>query len=320
MTQNQCSPILKWVGGKRQLLGILKLCVNAYSEDTKVERFSYHEPFFGGGALFFDLVSNKKIKQAYLNDINRELIIMYQFVQSKNNSNKLFKKVNLLQESFNKSKNRDSLFSVWKARFNELLFKLNQNDNLLVNEKIELSALLIALNKTCFNGIYRKNKKGEFNVPFGKKIDEELKFLDLDNFNNVKSGLQESKLTNVSFENAINFKVIKPNHLIFLDPPYIPLSSTAQFKEYYEDGFTIQQHEILSEKIKEIDSKGAYFILTNSNTELVKDIYFTQKNFSLHKLSVSRSINQMGKDESESGTKEILITNFKVPIQMKLGI
>ena len=90
MTQNQCSPILKWVGGKRQLLGILKLCVNAYSENTKVERFSYHEPFFGGGALFFDLVSNKKIKKAYLNDINRELIIMYQFVQSKNNSDKLF--------------------------------------------------------------------------------------------------------------------------------------------------------------------------------------------------------------------------------------
>ena len=91
-------------------------------------------------------------------------------------------------------------------------------------------------------------------------------------------------------------------------------------KLLYEDGFTIQQHEILSEKIKEIDSKGAYFVLTNSNTELVKDIYFTQKNFSLHKISVSRSINQMGKDESESGTKEILITNFKVPIQMKLGI
>ena len=320
MTQNKCSPILKWVGGKRQLLGILKLCVDAYSENTKVERFSYHEPFFGGGALFFDLISNKKIKKAYLNDINRELIIMYQFAQSKNNADKLFKKVNFLQESFNQSKNRDSLFSVWKARFNDLLFKLNQNDNLLVNEKIELSALLIALNKTCFNGVYRKNKKGEFNVPFGKKTNEELKFLDLDNFNNVKAGLQESKLTNVSFENAINFKGIEPNHLIFLDPPYIPLSTTAQFKEYYEDGFTIQQHKLLSKKIKEIDSKGAYFILTNSNTELVKDIYFTQKNFSLHKISVSRSINQMGKDESESGTKEILITNFKVPIQMKLGI
>ena len=287
---------------------------------ANVNKFSYHEPFFGGGALFFDLVSNKKIKKAYLNDINRELIIMYQLIQSERNSDQLLKKVISLEKSFNDSKKRDILFSEWKERFNDLLFELNKVDKLSISEKIELSALLIAINKTCFNGVYRKNKKGQFNVPFGKKINEDLKFLDLDNFKNVQSGLQYSKLTNSSFEKAINFKVIKPNHLIFLDPPYIPLSTTAQFKEYYEDGFTIQQHKLLSEKIKEIDSKGAYFILTNSNTELVKDIYLTKKNFSLHKLSVSRSINQMGKDESESGTKEILITNFKVPMQMKLGI
>ena len=117
-----------------------------------------------------------------------------------------------------------------------------------------------------------------------------------------------------------NFKIIKKNHLVFIDP-YIPISKTAQFKGYY-DGFSIDQHILLSQKINEIDKKGAYFILTNSNTELVKDIYFTKKHYSLSTINVARAINQVGKDDSGSGVKEILITNFNVPIpvQMNLGI
>ena len=322
MTENLCSPILKWVGGKRQLLGILRHCVSEYSEETKMDKFLYHEPFFGGGALFYDLVSRQKLRKAYLNDINRELIQMYDLVKSKNISDKLLEKVVSLEDLFNKSKKREVLYSQWKERFNELLFKLNKTQKLSEKEKIEASALLISLNKTCFNGVYRKNKKGKFNVPFGKKTTGFVSFLDTENFKNVSNALQKTTLTNYSFEKAINFRTIKPNHLIFLDPPYIPISKTAQFKGYYDDGFSVQQHLLLAEKMNEIDSRGAYFILTNSNTELVKDIYLTKNKYSLSKVSVSRSINQKGKDDSESGIKELLITNFKfqVPTQMKLGI
>ena len=322
MTQNSYNPVLKWVGGKRQLLPILRLCVDTYSDKAKIEQFSYHEPFFGGGALFFDLASRQKLSKSYINDVNRELIVMYDVIKSNDNSNKLLNEVLSLEELFNHSKTRDSLFLEWKQRFNQLISKLSKNQNISNKEKIEIATLLISLNKTCFNGVYRKNKKGEFNVPFGKKMKEVVNFLDVENFKNVNNVLQNTKLTNVSFESAINFKVIKKNHLVFIDPPYIPISKTAQFKGYYDDGFSLEQHKLLAQKINEIDAKGAYFILTNSNTELVKDIYLTKKKYSLSTVSVARAINQVGRDDSESGIKEVLITNFKVPIpvQMNLGI
>tara|TARA_Y100000992_G_C21104215_1_gene414113 strand:- start:52 stop:753 length:702 start_codon:yes stop_codon:yes gene_type:complete len=232
------------------------------------------------------------------------------------------KNIILQEEVFNQSKRRDILFSEWKERFNQLISKTSTNHKISNKEKIEMASLLISLNKTCFNGVYRKNKKGEFNVPFGKKTSEVVKFLDVQNFKNVSTALQNTKISNISFESAINFKIIKKNHLVFIDPPYIPISKTAQFKGYYDDGFSIDQHILLSQKINEIDKKGAYFILTNSNTELVKDIYFTKKHYSLSTINVARAINQVGKDDSGSGVKEILITNFNVPIpvQMNLGI
>lgn len=322
MNNSACTPVLKWVGGKRQLLPTLRHCINAYSEETKLNKFSYHEPFFGGGALFFELASSDRLKKSYISDINRELILMYELIKSEKESHKLLQKVHSLEELFNKSKSRDVLFLEWKKRFNVLINKLSKGQKISDNEKIEIAGILISLNKTCFNGVYRKNKKGEFNVPFGKKMTEVVKFLDPQNYKNVSTALQNTKITNLSFESAINFQTIKKNHLVFIDPPYIPISKTAQFKGYYDDGFSMEQHYILAQKINEIDSKGAYFILTNSNTELVKDIYLTKKNYSLSKVSVARSINQMGRDDSDFGIKEILITNFKVkiPEQLNLGI
>ena len=322
MIQNSCTPVLKWVGGKRQLLPILRLCIDEYSEKTNINKFSYHEPFFGGGALLFDLISRQKIKRSYINDINRELILMYEVIKSEKNSDKLMKKILSLQDLFNESKTRDILFSEWKKRFNKLIYKLSTDQNLSDIEKIEISALLVSLNKTCFNGVYRKNKKGQFNVPFGKKMTDVVNFINIENYKNINIALQNTQLTNLSFESAINFQKIKKDHLVFIDPPYIPISKTAQFKGYYDDGFSIEQHHLLAQKINEIDSKGAKFILTNSNTDLVKYIYLTKKNYFLSRVSVARSINQTGRDNSESGIKEILITNFKVsiPEQMNLGI
>ena len=322
MKQKVCKPILKWVGGKRQLLPTLRHIVGTYSEIAKVDQFSYHEPFFGGGALFFDLLSSGKIKKSYINDINRELILMYEVIRSKKNSEKMLNRVLQLEKQFNYSKSRDVLYVNWKEQFNKLIHKLSKDQFLSIREQIEISALLISLNKTCFNGIYRKNKKGKFNVPFGKKNTGDVNFIDIDNFKNVKSNLEDTTITNVSFESAINFKKIKKNHLVFVDPPYIPLSKTSQFKDYYDDGFSLDHHENLAQKLDRIDSNGAYFILTNSNTDLVREIYLTKKHYSLSTVAVSRAINQIGRNNTSSGIKEVLITNFKssIPTQMSLGI
>ena len=181
-----------------------------------------------------------------------------------------------LEDEFNNSNSRDVLFTNWKEKFNKLIYKLSSEQSLSIKEQIEISALLISLNKTCFNGIYRKNKKGQFNVPFGKKNTGNVKFIDIDNFKNINSTLEDTTITNVSFESAINFKQIKKNHLVFVDPPYIPISKTAQFKDYYDDGFSIADHENLAQKLDQIDSNGAYFILTNSNTDLVREVYLSK--------------------------------------------
>ncbi len=302
-------PVVKWIGGKSQLINELNECINALTREIAEEKFNYHETFFGGGALFFDLYLNNKIRKAYLNDINTELIILYNSFLHDQTLNNLINDLIIKEEEFNSSKKREKLFKSWRLKFNKLILK----KNLTVKEKLEISSLLIALNKTCFNGVYRKNKKGEFNVPFGSKKTEVVKFFNKENLRKVSKSFEIAEFTNKSFEKAINFTKIKKNHLVFLDPPYIPVSKTAQFKSYYDDGFNNEEHELLASKLDKIDSKGAFFILTNSNTELTKKIYLKNSKFNKYEVNVARMINRVGKDETGSGTKELIITNFKVP-------
>lgn len=280
-------------------------------QETKLKKFSYHEPFFGGGALYFSLVSRNLINKAYLNDINSELITMYRTIQDEKLLDLFEKKIIQLEKKFNKDSNRDYLHKNWKLRFNFLIKKQSKTE-LNTVEKVELSALLLSLNKTSFNGVYRKNKKGEFNVPFNKKFTETIKFIELENLYNVNRNFQNSEFSNLSFEKAINFQKIKKNHFVFIDPPYIPISKTSSFSSYYDDGFDIKNHEILANKIIEIDKKGAYFLLTNSETEQTKQIYNPTNKFSIYPVNVSRKINQKGLDSTGKGTKELLITNLKL--------
>ena len=306
-----CSPVVKWIGGKRQLLKILNYCIDSYLHKTKLDKFSYHEPFFGGGALYFSLVSENLIKKAYLNDINTELVSMYSTIKNDKLLYFFLDKVLELEEQFNRNLNRDKLHEKWRARFNYLI-KKQANKSMNKKDEVELSALLLALNKTSFNGIYRKNKKGEFNVPFNKKFTDIIKFADLENIRNVNHNFQNVEFTNLSFEKAINFQKIKKNHFVFLDPPYIPISKTSSFSSYYDDGFNLIKHEVLANKITEIHNKGAYFILTNSETELTKNIYNSKNKFSIYPVNVARNINQKGLDTSDNGTRELIITNLKI--------
>ncbi len=302
---------MKWVGGKRQLLKILNYCIDSYRQKTKLDKFSYHEPFFGGGALYFSLVSENLIKKAYLNDINTELISMYNTIKDDKLLDFFTTKVFQLEKQFNKDLNRDKLHEKWKVRFNYLIKKQSKT-SLNNKEIVELSALLLALNKTSFNGMYRKNKKGEFNVPFNKKFTEIIKFANLNNINNVNHNFQNAEFTNLSFEKAINFQKIKKGHFVFLDPPYIPVSKTSSFSSYYDDGFNLTKHEVLAEKLSEIHNRGACFILTNSETELTKNIYSLKNKFHIYPVNVARNINQKGLDTSVNGTRELIITNLKI--------
>lgn len=289
---------------------ILNQLVYDFQNITKQKKFTYHEPFFGAGALYFNLWSREFIKKSYINDINKELVIFYKTIQDSKTLNSLINELEILEDGFNKSKERDVLFFTWRDRFNELL-KKNNSKSITNNEKIEISSLLISLNKTCFNGVYRKNKSGEFNVPFSKKFNGEVSFFDKENIKTINKSFENTVIENLSFEKAINFRKIKKNHLIFLDPPYVPISKTSDFSSYYDDGFNDFDHQKLSELLKKIDNVGAYFILTNSNSQKTKDIYLSKNKFFNINVNVRRSINQQGLTNNPDGTQELVITNFK---------
>ena len=260
--------------------------------------------------MYFNLWSRDFLKKSYINDINKELILFYKTIQNNKAFSLLITELEILEDKFNKSKKRDVLFLAWREQFNQLL-KKNNSRSITKKEKIEISALLIALNKTCFNGVYRKNKSGEFNVPFSKKFKEEVSFFDLENIKNINKSFENTVIENLSFEKVIDFRKIKKNHLVFFDPPYLPVSRTSDFNSYYDDGFTEIEHQKLSELLIKKNDIGAYFILTNSDSQKTKEVYLSDNKFFNINVNVRRSINQKGLSNKPDGTQELIITNFK---------
>lgn len=305
-------PPLKWVGGKSQLLNQLELLILEYIKFTGNKRFIYHEPFFGGGALYFDLWLKGYINYAYISDINSSLINFYKVLQNiefDGSLKKIISQLNLFESKFNSKLTIDQkkhIYTKWVSEFNKLKVKQRKSDS----NKIYQAALLLAINKTCFNGVYRENQKGCFNVPFNKSS-KKLKLYDEDNLAAVQNSLKKAKLSVGSFTQNINFKTTRQNHLLFLDPPYIPLSSTSNFSDYSSEGFSIKEHKLLAEKINKINQIGGYFILTNSNTSLTQEIYNPKNIFYSLDVDVSRSVNSVGSKRKTGLVKEVIITNIR---------
>ena len=266
-------PIVKWVGGKRQLMfELLKNLPENYNR--------YFEPFIGGGALFFELQPEK----AYISDMNGELINLYNVV--KNNVYELIdelKKHEISKEYFMNIRNidRTKKYEKWSD--------------------IQKASRFIYLNRTCFNGMYRVNSKGEFNVPFGNYKNPRI--IDENNLINCSNLLQKTEIKNTDFSEIL--KYVQKGDFVYFDPPYVPLNETSSFTSYTKEGFDVDMQFKLRDVCDELDSMGVNFMLSNSDTKFVNELY---ENYNIKKVFASRQIN--ANPSGRGKITEVLVKNY----------
>ena len=271
-------PFVKWAGGKRQILDKLK-------EYVPVEYNTYYEPFVGGGALLFELAP----KHAVINDLNKELMNTYKVLCDEEKFKKMCRvlnnyEANHSEEFYYEIRNKDRN----KNTYNKL-------------SDYTRAARTIYLNKACFNGLYRVNSKGEFNVPYGKKT--KVNTYDGNNLITVSNYLtmNDIKILNVDYKEAL--KTAKKGDFVYIDPPYY--SDTAIFTNYTETGFNKDSQRELAFVFKELSDKGVFVMLSNYNTTLIQDLY---KGYHIHLIEAKRNINANAK--KRGSVFEVIITNY----------
>lgn len=268
-----CRPFLKWPGGKRQLLReLIQRMPKQYNR--------YFEPFVGGGALFFSV----KPEYGYISDINPELINVYEVVQNK---------VEELIESLKKHKNTEDYF--YKLR------RADRTEGFKYWTDVEKASRLIFLNKTCFNGLYRMNSDGHFNVPYG--FYKKPSIVDEQNLVACSALLKKSEIALAPFD-AIEKKVRKGD-FVYFDPPYVPVSKTSSFTRYFKDDFDDDGQFKLRELCDRLDKKSVLFALSNSNATIVRDLY---KGYNVRTVKANRAINC--KADGRGKINELIITNY----------
>ena len=262
-------PVLKWAGGKSQLIPNLegKMPAN-YNR--------YFEPFFGGGALFFHL----KPQLSVISDSNEELIVLYQTLVSK-----VEEVIELLKSYPN---DKDFFYS---------MREMDREEKRLSD--VERSARTVYLNKTCFNGLYRVNRKGEFNTPFGNYKNPTI--CDEENLREASKMLNQAQIICGDYSDVL-LKNAKKDDFIFLDPPYIPISENSDFKRYTKEQFGIEDHHKLKQVVNELHERECFIILTNSNHPTVIEQY---KEYQIEIVKTKRNINCKG--ELRSG-EDIIVT------------
>jgi DNA adenine methylase len=277
-------PFVKWAGGKTQLLQQLYALAPAQFD-------RYFEPFLGGGAFFFYLLSKRNNQFiSYLSDINSELINSYEMV--KNNTEKL---IALLRK-------HESGYLESPSEYYYYLRDIRKQ----ARSNIEKAARFIALNRTCYNGLYRVNNKGSFNVPWGKYKDPVI--CDSKNLRNLRFVLQQSDVfIKVGDYKEILLKKTREDDFIYLDPPYRPTSSTAYFTGYTTTGFSDKDQKDLADIFEELNERKCKVMLSNSNTPLIKRMY-TKLAKDIKKVDTIRSINCMG--SGRAGHNELIIRNY----------
>ena len=288
-------PFVKWAGGKTQLLPEIR---KHYPRRIK----KYCEPFVGGGAVLFDVLQKCHPEEVLINDVNAELINTYS--QIKNNCNLLIEQLSELQQAYKSQSLEENkiLFYEKRNRYNEL--KINRNDA----ENLEKSALFIFLNKTCFNGLYRVNKKGLFNVPFNNAKNPLI--CDEENLKTCSELLHNVQMKVGDYSNCKNF--IDSETFVYLDPPYRPLTQTSAFTSYSENHFSDNEQIELGNFITEISNKGAKVLASNSDPKNAnaEDNFFDElySNFSIERIRASRMINSNAK--KRGAISELLISNI----------
>ena len=285
-------PFVKWAGGKNQLLGDIRkqypACVSRYCE-----------PFVGGGAVLFDVLQKFNPAAVMINDINCELINCYRQIQA--NPDDLLCVLSAMQTEYYDFGDtfRKEMFYKKRERFNELLRNADY--------ATERAALFIFLNKTCFNGLYRVNKKGLFNVPCGAYKNPVI--CDRDNIKAVSRALRNTEIHCGDYRECSDF--IGGDTFVYIDPPYRPLTATASFTAYAQYGFGDTQQRELCEFVKDITLKGAKVVASNSdpkNTD-VCDNFFDDlySACTIRRVSATRMINS--KAANRGNVSELLISN-----------
>lgn len=270
-------PFVGWAGGKSQLLPEIE------TEIKRAGQFdTYYEPFVGGGAVLFDLLPQK----AVINDYNEELINAYCTIRDD--------LPNLLIELSKLHNSKEDFYNIraW-----------DREPDYANLSKAKKAARFIYLIKTCFNSLYRVNRKGFFNTPYGRK--RTIQIVDQDNLTAISQYLNNNEIAITSGDFAKVLTQVKPNSLVYLDPPYVPLTATASFTSYTSVGFNKSDQECLAQSCQHLDRIGAKFIASNSDTELVHELY---QQFNIRTVYAKRNINANGK--KRGAVAEVLITNF----------
>ena len=277
MSNSSVTPFVKWAGGKRQLIPQIR--------ERMPEKYNdYYEPFVGGGAVIFDLLP----ANALINDINKALINTYRTIC--NEPDTFLKEVNRLD---------NDMWEDGKKYYYSI--REHYNDKLMRSEyDVELATLFVFINKHCFNGLYRVNGKGLFNVPYNNSrrvsIDEEAIMA-------ASEYLKRVTIIDGDFEQAC--KNAKKGDFVFIDSPYAPLNPTS-FESYTKEGFDIESHKRLAKLYDELTARGCYCMLTNHNTELINELY-GNKDYKIDVVSVKRMINS---DASNRVGEEVIICNY----------
>lgn len=271
-------PYVKWAGGKRQLLEKLRQRIP--------DRFNaYHEPFVGGGAFLLDLRPAK----AFINDTNEQLINCYKWI--KENPRAVLSKINDLD---NTVCNKEFYLQIRKEYNNKI-----SNSEL----DAECAAMMIWINKHCFNGLYRTNKKGLFNVPYNNKFTGSS--VDETNIMNISVFMNEAEVEIFCQDFEEVCAMVRPEDFVFFDSPYVPVSNTANFTDYTKEGFKLEDHKRLAALYHDLDKRGVYIMLTNHNVSLVHELYHDYK---IEEFSVKRAINS---DAKKRMGEEVIITNYE---------
>ena len=295
----QAKPLLKWAGGKRQLLNEIEKNLPTHIISSK-QIDLYIEPFIGGGAVLFHLLNNYSVKKSIINDINPDLMLSYKVIKlfPKDLINKL-KKIEKEYLLLEYEQRKEYFYNNLRTPYNKLEANYSNPNS---TNSIEKVALLIALNKTCFNGLFRQNSKGEFNVPFGKYANPRI--LDEENILNVSYLLKNTEIFCGSYK---SIKVPRNTKaFVYFDPPYRPLT-TAGFTKYSKEDFNDSDQKQLAKYFRELNKAKHYLMLSNSDTN---DKFFEKlyKGFNIQKVLAKRYINSNA--NGRGNINELLIKNY----------
>ena len=273
-------PFVKWAGGKRQLIPII-------NQNLPESFGTYYEPFLGGGALLFHILTDKNGQKCSISDLNSDLVLAYTTIRDRIDS--LI--ASLKNHEKNYQKNSESYY-----------YSIRQSNP---RSEIEKTSRLIFLNRTCFNGLYRVNSKGKFNVPLGKYSNPNI--VNEENLRAVSHILQSSRISIKCRDFEAVLRDAKKGDLIYFDPPYQPVSATANFTSYTNKDFTYDDLTRLAELCLKLDSRGCNVLLSNSDSKEVAEV-FAKNTWKITRIEANRPINSNSK--KRTGHFELLIKNY----------